>query len=223
MTAVIGGIAAQEVLKSVSGKFTPIKQWFYFDATETLPTADLPPEEFQPVGSRYDGQIVVYGRSLQEQIKQLNFFLVGAGAIGCETLKIWAMMGLGTGSQGKIHVTDMDIIEKSNLNRQFLFRSKDIEQPKSKTAAEAVRLMNPEMQIVAYTNRVGPETEELFNESFYHSLHGVCNALDNVEARLYMDSQCVLYRKPLFESGTLGTKGNTQVVVPHLTESYASS
>lgn len=40
-------------------------------------------------------------------------------------LKNWAMMGLGT--NGSIFVTDMDTIEKSNLNRQFLFRSKDIE------------------------------------------------------------------------------------------------
>lgn len=38
-----------------------------------------------------------------------------------------------------------------------------------------------------------------------------------------MDQRCVLYQKPLLESGTLGTKGNTQVVVPHLTESYGSS
>ena len=38
-----------------------------------------------------------------------------------------------------------------------------------------------------------------------------------------MDQRCVFYQKPLLESGTLGTKGNTQVVIPHLTESYASS
>lgn len=39
---------------------------------------------------------------------------------------------------------------------------------------------------------------------------------------MYMDAQCVFYKKSLLESGTLGTKGNTQVVVPHLTESYPS-
>lgn len=38
-----------------------------------------------------------------------------------------------------------------------------------------------------------------------------------------MDRRCVYYRKPLLESGTLGTKGNVQVVIPHLTESYGSS
>jgi ubiquitin-activating enzyme E1 len=222
ITTFVGGVAAQEVLKAVTGKYTPIKQWFYFDATEALPAGDqLDPKEFQPIGSRYDAQISVLGKTLHDKVTQLTYFLVGSGAIGCEVLKVWAMMGLGT--KGMIHVTDMDTIEKSNLSRQFLFRSKDVEKLKSETAANAVRVMNPETRVTAYSNRVGAETENVFNEAFYSSLSGVCNALDNVEARLYMDSQCVLYKKPLLESGTLGTKGNTQVIVPHLTESYASS
>jgi ubiquitin-activating enzyme E1 len=54
--------------------------------------------------------------------------------------------------------------------------------------------MNPNINIKSYSNRVGAETEELFNEDFFNSLDGVCNALDNVEARMYMDSQCVLYK-----------------------------
>jgi len=51
----------------------------------------------------------------------------------------------------------------------------------------------------------------------------VANALDNVEARVYMDRRCVYYNKSLLESGTLGTKGNVQVIIPKLTESYSSS
>lgn len=217
----IGGVAAQEVLKGVSGKFTPIQQWFYFDATEALPADDLPASEFVPNGTRYDSSIAVLGKTLTEKVHKLKYFLVGSGAIGCEVLKVWAMLGLGT--QGMIHVTDMDTIEQSNLSRQFLFRHKDVEQLKSKTAANAIKSMNPEVQINAYSSRVGAETEEQFNETFYESLDGVCNALDNVEARLYMDSQCIFYKKSLLESGTLGTKGNTQVIVPGLTESYGSS
>lgn len=51
---------------------------------------------------------------------------MGAGAIGCELLKNFALIGLGAGEGGNITVTDMDSIERSNLNRQFLFRSEDI-------------------------------------------------------------------------------------------------
>lgn len=64
---------------------------------------------------------------------------------------------------------------------------------------------------------------DIYDASFFASLDGVTNALDNVKARQYMDQRCVFYEKPLLESGTLGTKGNTQVIAPHLTESYSSS
>lgn len=68
----------------------------------------------------------MFGREFQEKIANTNEFLVGAGAIGCEMLKNWAMMGLGAGPQGRLTITDMDTIEKSNLNRQFLFRPADV-------------------------------------------------------------------------------------------------
>lgn len=127
MVAVLGGLAAQEVLKAVSGKFNPIHQYMYFDALEALPeSVPLTEELCAPIGSRYDGQIAVFGKAFQEKIANTNEFLVGAGAIGCEMLKNWAMMGLGSGPKGHLTITDMDTIEKSNLNRQFLFRSTDV-------------------------------------------------------------------------------------------------
>lgn len=68
-----------------------------------------------------------------------------------------------------------------------------------------------------------PVVVDIYDDVFFNQLDAVTNALDNVEARQYMDRQCVLYNRPLLESGTLGTKGNTQVVLPGLTESYSSS
>ncbi|KAK8118507.1 Ubiquitin-activating enzyme E1 1 [Apiospora kogelbergensis] len=226
MAALFGGLTAQEVLKAVSGKFNPIQQWFYLDSLESIPTSTQRSEELcKPIGSRYDGQIVVFGREYQEKIANMKQFLVGAGAIGCEMLKNWAMIGLGVGPKGKITITDMDSIEKSNLNRQFLFRPKDVGGMKSDCAANAVQAMNPDLvgHIECMKDRVSPETEHLFNEEFWNALDGVTNALDNVEARTYVDRRCVFFHKPLLESGTLGTKGNTQVVLPNLTESYSSS
>ena len=64
MAAAIGGIVAQEVIKACSGKFMPIKQWLYFDALECLPQdmSGLTAESCQPTGSRYDGQISIFGK-----------------------------------------------------------------------------------------------------------------------------------------------------------------
>jgi len=56
---------------------------------------------------------------------------------------------------------------------------------------------------------VSKDTEATFNDEFWESLNFVVNAVDNVKARLYVDQQCVWYEKPLLESGTLGTKGNS--------------
>jgi len=221
MTSFIGGIVAQEVMKSCSGKFSPIFQWLYFDATESLPE-EVTEEDAKPIGNRYDGQVSIYGRKFQSVLGNLKYFVVGAGAIGCELLKNFAIMGVGCGN-GKIYVTDMDLIEKSNLNRQFLFRVQDVQTSKSETAAKAIKRMNPNVNVEPQTNRVCPETEQTYNDTFFENLDGVANALDNVDARIYMDRRCVFYKKPLLESGTLGTKGNTQVVIPNLTESYSTS
>ncbi|XP_067835670.1 ubiquitin-like modifier-activating enzyme 1 isoform X1 [Heptranchias perlo] len=226
VNAFIGGVAAQEVMKSCTGKFTPIMQWLYFDSLESMPEeneASLTAESCSFRNCRYDGQIAVFGAAMQEKLSKLKYFLVGAGAIGCELLKNFAMIGLACGEGGELTVTDMDTIEKSNLNRQFLFRPWDVTKMKSETAAAAVKQMNPNIRVTAHQNRVGPDTEKVYDDDFFEALDGVANALDNVDARMYMDRRCVYYRKPLLESGTLGTKGNVQVVIPFLTESYSSS
>jgi len=148
---------------------------------------------------------------------------VGAGALGCEFLKNLALMGVASGPNGLLVVTDDDVIEKSNLSRQFLFRNWHIGSAKSTVAAEATQRLNPAIRINALQNRVSPETENVFNDAFWEGLDLVVNALDNVNARLYVDSRCVYFNKPLLESGTLGPKCNTQCVIPKLTENYGAS
>eukprot|EP00092_Neocalanus_flemingeri_P104756 GFUD01134217.1.p1 GENE.GFUD01134217.1~~GFUD01134217.1.p1 ORF type:complete len:1086 (+),score=319.82 GFUD01134217.1:272-3529(+) len=227
MCAAMGGVVAQEVMKACSGKFMPIFQWLYFDALECLPVdcAGLTEENCAPSNTRYDGQVAVFGKEFQQKLGTQKWFVVGAGAIGCELLKNFALMGLGCDQAGggNITVTDMDMIERSNLNRQFLFRTWDINKHKAVTAVAAVQAMNPDAKYRSMELRVGQETENDYNDDFFEPLDGVANALDNVEARTYMDRRCVYYNKPLLESGTLGTKGNTQVVIPKVTESYSSS
>ncbi|KII73336.1 Ubiquitin-like modifier-activating enzyme 1 [Thelohanellus kitauei] len=225
MFSFFGGFAAQEVFKAVTGKFTPIHQTYYFDAFECLPCnfLELSESEFQPINSRYDAQIAVFGKKFQQILSELNVFIVGSGAIGCEHLKNIAMIGAGITHKGSVTITDMDTVERSNLNRQFLFRSSDIGKFKSEAACNAAHTLNPEVKFIPFVHRMGVETEKIFNDDFFEKTHVILNALDNVEARTYMDQKCLFYQKPLLESGTLGPKGNVQVILPNLTESYTSS
>lgn len=61
------------------------------------------------------------------------------------------------------------------------------QKPKSTTAAEATREINPDLQVDAHLNKVCPATEGIYNDSFYSRLNLVVTALDNVEARRYVD------------------------------------
>ncbi|KAL9415728.1 hypothetical protein AB3S75_039006 [Citrus x aurantiifolia] len=223
MAAMFGGIVGQEVVKACSGKFHPLYQFFYFDSVESLPTEPLDSTEFKPINSRYDAQISVFGAKLQKKLEDAKVFIVGSGALGCEFLKNVALMGVSCGNQGKLTITDDDVIEKSNLSRQFLFCDWNIGQAKSTVAASAATSINPRLNIEALQNRVGPETENVFDDTFWENITCVINALDNVNARLYVDQRCLYFQKPLLESGTLGAKCNTQMVIPHLTENYGAS
>ncbi|KAJ1277398.1 hypothetical protein BS78_04G000800 [Paspalum vaginatum] len=196
MAAMFGCIVGQEVVKACSGKFHPLYQFFYFDSVESLPVEPLEPSDLKPENCRYDAQISVFGSKLQKKLEH---------------------------ESGKLTVTDDDIIEKSNLSRQFLFRDWNIGQPKSTVAATAAMAINPKLHAEALQNRASPETENVFNDAFWESLDAVVNALDNVTARMYIDSRCVYFQRPLLESGTLGAKCNTQMVIPHLTENYGAS
>lgn len=116
-------------------------------------------------------QIRLLGKDMHEQIKNCKLFMIGAGAIGCELLKNYAMLGVGTGSDGHIILTDPDVIEVSNLNRQFLFREQHLRKPKSSTAAAAAIQMNKSLKghIIARLDKIHDETADIYSEEFYES------------------------------------------------------
>ncbi|ORM40944.1 Ubiquitin-like modifier-activating enzyme 1 [Babesia sp. Xinjiang] len=217
----VGGVVAHEVIK-FTGKYHPINQWLYCDFT--LPT-EITSGNNSDVGfdSRYSDHIAVWGREVQSKIQSAKIFTVGAGALGCELMKHFALLGCGTQNGGLITLTDNDHIEVSNISRQFLFRKKHVGMSKSKVAAMAAKEVNEHMKIDALEICVGPESEDYFTDEFWDELTVVVNALDNVKARMYIDGRCVWYEKPLLESGTLGTMGNVQVIIPHMTQCYSES
>merc|ERR1712166_733728 len=198
--------------------FTPIQQYLNVSMEAVLP--DVKPVDTDPIGSRYDDLIQVFGRSFVERLGNLNIFMVGCGALGCEYIKNFALNGVCCGPDGNLTITDNDRIEVSNLNRQFLFRADNVGQAKSAAAFDRAQLMNKNIKVTALQEFVGPNTENIFDNDFWCDIDLVANALDNMKARFYVDDKCVFYEKPLLESGTMGTGFNIDVVVPHMTKSY---
>lgn len=116
LSAFFGGFVAQEIVKAITGKFSPTNQYFYYDAMEVLPEFDalkhIETEEnknyfeevyvptiakTQELGHRSDGLRICLGDGMIDKLAYTNLFMVGAGAIGCELLKNYAMLGVGTG------------------------------------------------------------------------------------------------------------------------------
>ena len=231
LQGVMGAIAAQEALKAASAMYTPIHQFLLMDCQEVLQAKEKKDKPSASSSStRNAGLRYIVGDAVVDKLEGQRLFVVGAGAIGCEVLKNLAAMGVALKSQGgKIILTDMDTIEKSNLSRQLLFRDADLGKFKSTAAEYAAKRFNDrcEMEVhsakVGETSRATPQDYPFQQDFWAKDVDIIINALDNVDARLYMDSQCVKYQKSLVDSGTMGPKGNVQVVVPYQSESYASS
>jgi len=222
LCAFLGGAAAQEVIKK-SGKFTPIDQWLHHDDPHLFSRGHTSLCSSYTL-TRYAGQVAIIGEELMDELRRQRVFLVGCGALGCEYMKGLALIGAcHKNSGGKLVVTDMDRIEVSNLSRQFLFKQTDVGCSKSSTAARVVASWNSDVCVMPLEKGVGPDSEDFFNDLFWSSLDVCWNALDNVAARKYTDKCCLWYGLPLLESGTLGTKCNSDVFLPGLTKSYSDS
>ncbi|CDU20777.1 ubiquitin-activating enzyme E1, putative [Plasmodium yoelii] len=219
-----GGLLAQEIIK-FTGKYMPIHQLLYMDFFECINMNDDENiNDKKKLNCKNDNIISIFGKKFQDKLNKLNIFLVGSGALGCEFAKLFSLLDMCTiESNGSLVITDNDNIEVSNLNRQFLFRREHIEKSKSLVASNAIKNKNKNINVISYVTKVGQENEHIFNEQFWSKQDFIINALDNIIARQYVDNKCVWYSKPLFESGTLGTKGNVQIIIPHMTQSYNDS
>ncbi len=154
---------------------------------------------------------------LQQQCRVL---VVGAGGLGCELLKNLALMGFA-----RLEVIDMDTIDISNLNRQFLFRPSDVGRPKAVAAADFIRRRIPGTEVVAHNCRIQDK-----DESFYRRFSIVVCGLDSIIARRWINGMLISMLEydddgnldqssliPLVDGGTEGFKGNARVILPGLT------
>ncbi|XP_019278938.1 SUMO-activating enzyme subunit 2 isoform X2 [Panthera pardus] len=151
-------------------------------------------------------------RELAEAVAGGRVLVVGAGGIGCELLKNLVLTGFS-----HIDLIDLDTIDVSNLNRQFLFQKKHVGRSKAQVAKESVLQFYPKANIIAYHDSImNPD----YNVEFFRQFILVMNALDNRAARNHVNRMCLAADVPLIESGTAGYLGQVTTIKKGVTECY---
>ena len=146
--------------------------------------------------------------------------LVGAGATGSELMKDFAMCGIGTQNMFNVLVADDDVVERSNLSRQFLYRIGDVGLKKAVCATAAAKALNSDFVARGIAKRVDESTANTFGANCDLTI----TALDSQAARKFVAQRCQYgfsRPQPCLNLGTEGLKFSTDAIIPHVTTSYA--
>ncbi|KAJ2613070.1 E1 ubiquitin-activating protein uba2 [Coemansia sp. RSA 1365] len=154
----------------------------------------------------------IFGEETATRVSSARLLVVGAGGIGCELLKDLSMTGFQ-----HIHAIDLDTIDLSNLNRQFLFQRKHIKRPKAEVAIKAIKEFNSGIDATATQANI---KEPDYDVDWFSGFDLVLNALDNLDARRHVNTMCLAAHVPLIESGTAGYLGQVTVISGGKTECF---
>lgn len=146
----------------------------------------------------------------QDKLMNSTALIAGMGALGCESAKNLALMGLR-----KLIIIDNDVVELSNLSRQMLFSDQDIGSPKVVAAERNLVKMNPSTEVEKHYERIENIPLEKYQEADI-----LLSSLDNFEGRRYLNSVAFTLNKPFVDAGTHGFFGHVRVIIPHETPCY---
>ncbi|KAJ2963455.1 hypothetical protein NQZ79_g1581 [Umbelopsis isabellina] len=193
-----------------------------------------------PNMSRESHSTAILGQTLHQRVSSSRVLMVGAGGIGCELLKNLVLSGFKNIEVVSAKSVDLDTIDLSNLNRQFLFQKQHIKKSKAhvsvcqkkhtfiarpqtnisivwQVAKESALRFNPSVNIVSHHANI---KDKEFSIEWFKGFDLVLNALDNLDARRYVNMMCLAADVPLVESGTTGYLGQAYVIKKDVTECF---
>ncbi|MHA1237737.1 MAG: HesA/MoeB/ThiF family protein [Candidatus Odinarchaeia archaeon] len=143
----------------------------------------------------------------QNKISKATVLIAGVGALGCFVALNMTLIGVKS-----LILIDNDIVEISNLNRQFLFREEDKGCFKSEVAAKRLKEINPSLEFKALISDIREVDMDV-----YRTANVIVDCLDSFDIRRWLNSLCVSLNKPLVHGGIYGWLGNVQVILPRKT------
>ena len=155
--------------------------------------------------ARYARQILLFGEGGQKRLKKSHVLIAGAGGLGSAIAYYMAAAGFG-----RIQVVDCDVVELSNLNRQILHSEADLGRAKALSAYDALRGINPEIEVEAVVERISEENID----DLLQGCDLIMDGMDSFSAR-YMLNRAALKRSiPLFHGAISGYQGQATTIIP---------
>ena len=156
---------------------------------------------------RYSRHILLQDVGVEGQEKIMNgkVLIVGAGGLGAPVAFYLAAAGVGT-----IGIIDGDVVDLSNLQRQIIHFTADVDKPKVISAKEKINLLNPDVNVITYQ-------ELLISENALDIIKDydfVVDGTDNFPVKFLINDACVIAKKPFSHGGILRFDGQTLTYVP---------
>ncbi|MDD1695972.1 MAG: HesA/MoeB/ThiF family protein [Methanoregula sp.] len=157
---------------------------------------------------RYKRQIMLFGEDGQECLKRAHIFVAGAGGLGSPVSIYLAIAGVG-----KMTIVDMDVVDRTNLNRQILHYDRDIGRKKTASAEEKLREFNPDIIINTFDVKIdGSNAKKLVGNA-----DGIVDAMDNYPIRYLLNDVAIAKQIPFFHGGIRGFYGQASTIIPGIT------
>lgn len=157
---------------------------------------------------RYSRQLILkeVGGKGQEKLLNAKVLIVGAGGLGSPTALYLAASGIGT-----IGIIDGDNVDLTNLQRQIIHFTADLNKPKVESAKEKIIAINPKVNVIIYNQRLDAENIAGIIKDYDFIIDGT----DNFPAKFLINDACILLGKSYSHAGILRFDGQTFTHVPN--------
>jgi molybdopterin/thiamine biosynthesis adenylyltransferase len=154
---------------------------------------------------RYKRQMMLFGEEGQERLNKAHIFIAGAGGLGSPVSIYLAVAGVGT-----ITIIDMDVVDRTNLNRQILHYDRDIGRKKTASAEEKLQELNPDIII----NAIDVKIDASNAKKLVGNADGIVDAMDNYPTRYLLNDVAMVKQIPFFHGGIRGFYGQATTIIP---------